>query len=119
MFPQNPTLGATVPTVSPGIAFVLEIILTFLLMFIIIAMVEGPPENLVLAGLTIGATVGMCALFAGPVTGASMNPARSLAPALVSGTLTELWIYATAPFVGSGLAIGLWRTMQSAKRSVS
>lgn len=117
IFPQNQTLGATIPTVNVGVAFIMEVVLTFFLMFVIISVVEGPPENLMMAGLAIGATVGMCALFAGPLTGASMNPARSLAPALVSGTRVDLWIYLTAPFTGAGLAIGLWRWLQQAKRS--
>ena len=119
MFPQNQTLGATIPTVDAGIAFVMEVILTFFLMFVIISVVEGPKENLVMAGLAIGATVGMCALFAGPMTGASMNPARSIAPAVVSGNLNDLWIYVTAPFVGAGFAIALWRWLQQAKRSLA
>jgi aquaporin Z len=87
-------------------------------MFVIISVVEGPKENLMMAGLAIGATVGMCARFAGPMTGASMNPARSFAPAVVSGTWDQLWIYVTAPFVGAGLAIALWRRLQSAPRSL-
>lgn len=119
MFPQNATLGSTIPSVVPGIAFVMEVILTFFLMFVIISVVEGPPQNLVIAGLAIGATVGMCALFAGPLTGASMNPARSIAPAVVSGNLVDLWIYVTAPFVGAGLAVALWRWLQQAKRSLA
>jgi aquaporin Z len=118
MFPQNQTLGATLPAVASGAAFMMEVILTFFLMFVIISVVEGPKENLVMAGVAIGATVGMCAMFAGPMTGASMNPARSFAPAVVSGTWDQLWIYVTAPFVGAGLAIALWRRLQSAPRSL-
>ncbi len=116
LFPQNQTLGATIPTVETGAAFMMEVILTFFLMFVIISVVEGPAENAMMASLIIGATVGMCALFAGPITGASMNPARSLAPAIVSGTLIDLWVYVTAPFVGAGLAIGLWHWLQRIKR---
>ena len=119
MFPQSPTLGGTIPTVTPGIAFSMEVILTFFLMFVIMAVVEGPSENLLLVGVIVGATVGMCALFAGPMTGASMNPTRSLAPAIVSGTFVDLWIYLTAPFVGAGLAIALWRWLQQAKKSLA
>lgn len=117
MFPQNQTLGATIPTVNAGSAFMMELVLTFFLMFVIISVVEGSSGNLVLVGLAIGATVGMCALFAGPVTGASMNPARSLAPAIASGAIVDLWVYVTAPFVGAGAAIGLWRWLKQAKRS--
>ncbi len=118
VFPQNQTLGATIPTVGTAAAFGMEIVLTFFLMFVIITVVGGPAENLPLAGLAIGATVGMCALFAGPITGASMNPARSLAPALVSGTFDQLWIYMTAPFLGAALAIGLWLWLQCDTRSL-
>jgi aquaporin Z len=119
MFPQNLTLGATIFTVPAPTAFVMEVILTFFLMFVIICVVEGPPENLAAAGLAIGATVGMCAMFAGPVTGASMNPARSIAPAIVSGSLDQLWIYLTAPIVGAGLAIALWHGMKHTRGIVA
>ncbi|MCB8945696.1 MAG: aquaporin [Ardenticatenaceae bacterium] len=118
MFPQNQTLGTTIPTVGTGTAFLMEVVLTFFLMFVIISVVEGPTENLMMAGLAIGATVGMCALLAGPVTGASMNPARSLAPAIVSGIGSNLWIYLAAPFVGAGLAVGIWRWLQQSKRGL-
>lgn len=99
------TLGATLPAGNVWQSFSLEIILTFLLMFTILSVSTGAKEKGVMAGAAIGAVVGLAALFAGPVSGASMNPARSLAPALVSGELEHLWIYLVAPFIGSGFAL--------------
>ena len=81
------------------------IVLTLLLMFTILNVATGAKEKGTTAGLAIGAVVGLGALFAGPISGASMNPARSLAPALVSGQLQHVWIYLLAPVVGSGLAV--------------
>jgi aquaporin Z len=108
-FPEHETLGATLPAIAAPKAFMFEVILTFLLMFVIIHVAVGAKEKGLMAGAAVGATVGLAALSAGPVTGASMNPARSLAPALVSGNLTHLWIYLTAPFMGAALAIASCR----------
>ncbi len=105
VFSGHKTLGATIPSIDGVKAFGFEIVLTFLLMFVIIHVSEGAKEKGLMAGAAIGAMVGLEAMFAGPVTGASMNPARSLAPALVSGELQHLWIYLTAPFIGASLAI--------------
>ena len=104
LFSAHETLGATLPAGSDAQSFVLEVVLTFFLMFVILGVTSGARGN-AFAGAAIGATVGLCALFAGPICGASMNPARSLAPALVSGMLTSLWIYLLAPFAGSALAV--------------
>ena len=105
LFPTAANLGTTLPTGSLQQSFILEIILTFLLMFVIICVAVGAKEQGLMAGAAIGATVGLEALFAGPISGASMNPARSLAPALVSGDLNSQWIYLVAPVVGSLVAI--------------
>jgi aquaporin Z len=110
-FPTHPHLGSTLPAINLVGTFVFEILLTFFLMFVIIHVATGAKEKGLMAGVAIGATVALCAAFAGPVTGASMNPVRSLAPALLSGTFTHLWIYLTAPFIGSALAIFLCRSM--------
>jgi len=106
LFPQHSTLGATIPAGSIAQSFGLEVILSFLLMFVILNVSVGAKETGVMAGVAIGAVVGLEALFAGPITGASMNPARSLAPAIVSGHLHPLWIYLVAPFLGAYL--GIW-----------
>jgi MIP family channel proteins len=105
MFPAHESLGATLPTGSPIQSFVMEAILTFILMFVILSVSSGPKEKGVMAGIAVGAVIGLEALFAGPVSGASMNPARSFAPALVSWRFESLWIYLTAPFLGSCLGV--------------
>jgi aquaporin Z len=106
IFPQHQTLGATLPHfVSAGGDFVIEIILTFFLMFVIIHVAQGGKEKGLMAGVAIGGMVALEAIFAGPITGASMNPARSFAPAIVAWHLEFLWVYLTAPFLGAGLAI--------------
>src|SRR5579863_2195027 len=101
IFPQHKTLGVTLPNlISPMGCFAFETILTFFLMFVIIHVAQGAKEKGLMAGVAIGGMVALEAIFAGPVTGASMNPARSLAPAFVSGQMGFLWIYLTAPFLG-------------------
>jgi aquaporin NIP len=105
LFPQSNTLGATMPAGSPMQSFVLETILTALLMFVILGVSTGAREKGITAGIVVGAVIGLEALFAGPVCGASMNPARPLAPALVSGKTTGLWIYLLAPVIGAVVAV--------------
>jgi len=79
--------------------------LTFFLMFVIINVSAGAKEKGLMAGAAIEATVALGAMFAGPISGASMDPARSLGPAIVSGQIPELWIYITAPLIGAYLGI--------------
>ena len=105
LFGGGANLGATLPAGGVWQSFFLEIVLTLLLMFTILNVATGAKEKGVTAGLAIGAVVGLAALFAGPISGASMNPARSLGPALVSGQVQFLWLYLLAPSVGSGLAV--------------
>jgi len=105
LFPYANGLGATLPAGPVHQSFLMEVILSFFLMFVIINVSTGSKETGQIAGIAIGATVLLEALFAGPVSGASMNPARSLAPALVSGQLQHLWLYLTAPVLGTSLAI--------------
>jgi aquaporin Z len=81
-------------------------------MFVILNVSAGARENGVTAGIAIGAVIGLEAMFAGPVCGASMNPARSLAPAIVSGRMEHLWIYLTAPVIGAWLAVFACRACQ-------
>ncbi len=108
IFPLHKTLGTTMPHfVSATGDFFLETILTFFLMFVIIHVSQGAKEKGLMAGVAIGGMVALEAIFAGPITGASMNPARSLAPALVSGQVDFLWIYLTAPFLGAAVAVGV------------
>jgi len=101
LFPTSKTLGATLPAGSSAQSFVLELILTAILMFVILSVSTGAKEKGITAGIAIGATIGLEALFAGPISGASMNPARSLGPALVSLNIAVLWIYLLAPPLGA------------------
>lgn len=105
IFPGHDSLGATLPSLSATSAFAMELILTFLLMFVIIHVATGSREQGLMAGIAIGGTVLLEAMFAGPVTGASMNPARSLGPALVSGHLQFLWIYLVSTTLGAVMAV--------------
>lgn len=112
LFPDHGTLGMTVPAGAALQSFVLEAILTFILMFVILSVSTGAKEKGLMAGVAIGAVIGLEALFAGPISGASMNPARSLAPALMSGQVQELWIYLLAPTLGAIVAVGACRCVQ-------
>ncbi|MDG1422172.1 MAG: MIP family channel protein [Flavobacteriaceae bacterium] len=105
LFPRSELLGATIPTVDVWRAFVLELILTFFLMVVIINVSTGSKEAGMMAGIAIGSVVLLEALFAGPITNASMNPARSLAPNIVSGNIKGLWLYILAPIIGALLAV--------------
>lgn len=107
LFPTSATLGATLPAGSEQQSFILELLLTALLMLVILSVSTGAREKGMMAGMAIGATVGLEAMFAGPVCGASMNPARSLAPALVSGHVEHLWLYLVATIAGALLALPL------------
>jgi aquaporin NIP len=99
-------MGATMPSGSATQSLVLEAILTFFLMFVITAVATDGRAVGEMAGLAIGGTVALAAIFAGPICGASMNPARSLAPALVDGNLSHLWIYIVGPIAGA--LLGAW-----------
>lgn len=101
-------LGATTPRASWEQSFVLEFILTLFLMLIILSSAVHGKATKSFAGLAIGATVGLEALFAGPISGASMNPARSIAPAFVSGNMHDLWIYIAATLLGSAAAVMIY-----------
>lgn len=112
LFPTNDLLGTTVPLHSEMQSWILELILTFFLMFVILNVATGSKEQGIIAGIAIGSVVLLEALFAGPISGASMNPARSLAPALASGHLEHLWIYLTAPIAGSILSVFCWKFLK-------
>lgn len=112
LFPTHSTLGATLPAGPDFQSFVLEVVLTFLLVHVILNVSTGAQEKGITAGIAISAVVSLEAMFAGPICGASMNPARSLGPALVSGHLQSLWIYLIAPTLGAALAVASCRCMK-------
>jgi len=105
LFSEHVSLGATLPSGSWWQSFVLEVLLTWLLMFVVLNVSTGAKEKGIMAGAAIGSVVALEAMFAGPICGASMNPARSLGPALVSGQTQFLWIYLSAPLLGAILAV--------------
>ena len=101
LFPADAKLGTTLPAGSMAQSFLLELVLTALLMLVILNVSTGAKEKGITAGIAVGAVIGLEAMFAGPISGASMNPARSLAPAVVSGQLQHLWLYLVAPVLGA------------------
>ena len=108
-------LGTTQPSGSEGEAFLWELVLTFLLLFVIVAVATGErAESPVTVGVAVGGTIAMASLVGGPVSGASLNPARSLGPAVVSGEVDALWVYLTAPFVGGVLGALAYRLVRRA-----
>ena len=113
LFPANVLLGATLPAGTPMQSFILEFLLTFFLMLVIINVATGSKEQGMFAGVAIGSVVLLEAMFAGPICGASMNPARSLAPAVISGHLKNLWVYLVATPVGAMTAIPVWKLISS------
>jgi len=109
IFGNRASLGASLPAGPELQSFALELVLTAMLMFVILNVSTGPKEVGVVAGIAVGGVIGLEAMFAGPICGASMNPARSLAPALVSGNVRSLWIYVAAPLIGAAIAVPCWR----------
>jgi aquaporin NIP len=97
-------VGATTPSGSAGQSFLWEVVLTLFLMLVIMAVATDTLAVGEAAAIAIGGTVGLDALFGGPISGASMNPARSLGPGLVSGDLTSIWVYLLAPLIGAAVA---------------
>jgi len=115
LFPIDELLGTTLPAGSAWQSFILELILTFFLMLVIMGVATGSKEQGLFAGIAIGSVILLEAMFAGPICGASMNPARSLAPAIVSGHTESLWVYLTAPIIGAALAIPIWKFLNAKK----
>lgn len=111
---EHPTLGATLPAQSAVQAVVMEGVLTLILMFVILSVSTGSKEKGVMAGAAVGAVIAFEALFGGPVSGASMNPARSFAPSIVSGNIHALWVYLAGPVAGALLAVFACRCAQPA-----
>ena len=112
LFPAHPTLGATSPRGPALQSLVLEVVLTWLLMLVILNVSTGAREKGITAGIVIGAIIGLEAMFAGPICGASMNPARSFAPAVVSLHPGALWLYILGPIAGALLAVPTLRLVR-------
>lgn len=112
LFPSHISLGTTLPAGSYVQSFILELVLTAILMFVILKVSSGARERGITAGIVVGSVITLEALFAGPISGASMNPARSLAPAIVSGQLASTWLYLAAPILGAFLGVALCRVMR-------
>ena len=114
LFPQDKTLGMTLPAGGVGQSFVLELALTFILMWVILSVSSGAQEKGITAGIAVGSVIALEAMFAGPISGASMNPARSIGPAVVSLHFEGLWIYLGATVLGAVLAVPLCRVIRGA-----
>lgn len=112
MFGDIAHLGATLPAGSAGQSFVLEMVLTGILMFVITSVATDVRAVGQAAAIAIGGTVGLEALFGGPISGASMNPARSLAPALVSWTWSDQWLYVVGPLIGAVAGVVLYELIR-------
>ncbi|MGH2841317.1 MAG: MIP family channel protein, partial [Solirubrobacteraceae bacterium] len=106
-------LGATIPSIDTGTALLYEIVLTALLMFVIVAVATDTRAVGAAAAIAIGGTVALDALFGGPLTGASMNPARSFGPALAAGEWTDFWIYVVGPVTGAALGAGAYQFIRT------
>lgn len=113
LFPDNTTLGLTQPSGSVLQSFIMELVMTFILLLVILRVSTGAKEKGITAGIVIGATVAFLVLFGGPISGTSLNPTRSIAPAIVSGNLNALWIYLTAPVAGALLAVLVHRGLHT------
>ncbi|MCX6182970.1 MAG: aquaporin [Bacteroidetes bacterium] len=112
IFPEALTLGATIPSGPHMQSFILEIFLMFFLVLAALKVGEYTKEIQAFTGVVVGGVVLLEAMFAGPISGASMNPARSFAPAILSGNLDGLWIYLTAPFIGAIGAFIVWKWLK-------
>ncbi|MFD1616333.1 MIP/aquaporin family protein [Gelatiniphilus marinus] len=113
IFNESLFLGATIPSGTIIQSFIIEFVLTFFLMLTILGITtQKDKEVSSLSGLVIGAVVVGFILFSGPISGGSFNPARSIAPALVSGNLTMLWIFLTAPTIGAIAAMLVWKVLK-------
>jgi aquaporin NIP len=111
LFPGDSTLGRTMPSGSVSQSFILEILLSLILMFVILMVSTGAKEKSIIAGIAVGSIVALEALLAGPISGASMNPARSFAPALLSMQFQYSWIYLIAPIIGMAMAVPIAQTV--------
>lgn len=115
LFPENKTLGITQPSGSETQAFIMEAVMTFILMLVILRVSVGAKEKGITAGIAIGGTVWFLVLFGGPVCGTGLNPTRSIAPAIVTGNFQSLWLYIAAPFAGALTAVFVHKFLHTAE----
>jgi MIP family channel proteins len=113
LFPPGHDFGVTIPNLALAPTVAIEAILTFFLMFVIIAVATDSRAVSGFEGLAIGLTVTLCAAFGGPLTGASMNPARTLGPAVISGNLVGLGAYFVGPILGALFAVGTFELLRA------
>ena len=105
-------LGVTMPSGSVAQAFAWEVVFSAFLMLVITAVATDTRAVGVVSGLAIGGMIALAAMVGGPISGASLNPARSIGPALVTGQLTDLWLYLTAPIIGAAAGAILYRFLR-------
>lgn len=117
IFPSSQTLGMTLPSGAVTQSFMLELVLTLILMFVIMGVAHDERAEGEIAGIAIGGTVALEALLGGPISGASMNPIRSLAPAMVAGRMDSLWIYIAAPALGAVAGAFIHRAVRCHRKS--
>ncbi len=108
IYPEVTVFGGTLPSVNSGTAFLIEFIMTFFLMFVIVNLSYGSKQKGITSGIAVGCTVAFLVMISGPLTGASLNPARSFGPAFAAGNFKSLWIYMSAPFLGAGCAVATY-----------
>ena len=113
LFPDSKTLGITTPSGTEIQSFILEIIMTFILMMVVLRVSVGAKEKGITAGIAIGATVWLLVLFGGPVSGTGLNPTRSIAPAVITCNFQSLWVYVLGPFTGATLAVFAHRLLHA------
>ena len=114
LFGNVASLGATTPAGPLAQSFAIEALATAALMFVVLNVTSGSKETGAFGGVAVGAVITLGVMFAGPVSGGSMNPARSLAPAVLTGNLGTLWVYLAGPLAGAAAAVGMWRVTRPA-----
>ena len=112
-------VGATLPSGSQAQSFLWELVMTAFLMFVVMAVATDTRAVGEAAAIAIGATIGFDAMFGGPISGASMNPVRSIGPAVVSGDLHALWLYIVAPVIGAALGAVLYQFVRAEPAAAS
>lgn len=114
LFPENQSLGATLPSGILIQSLIIELVLTYFLLLAILGITSNM-ETSSLTGIVIGVMITGMILFSGPISGGSFNPARSIGPALISGNFSALWIYILAPTIGAVLAVFTWRALSKSE----